>query len=190
MTAGRAGLMCAVMLSVASCSEASISPGTSSTKLSGRTGTDSGVSTTGAEATASVTAQPLGTFSWMVQERAPLGGAGEIATSEGRRAYLDAVAGVLGDEGPFVDPDTWPGHVAAARRALEEQSTLTVLRLEVSELVEIAGGEHSAYLATTAGLSPPLLLPEVTTEHGVSRVVVTEGGGADLAEQTVYARPG
>ncbi|WP_256838931.1 S41 family peptidase [Ornithinimicrobium faecis] len=118
-----------------------------------------------------------------------------MATAEGRTAYLDAVSIWLEQEGLFVDPATWPDHVEAAHGALEVQNLLAVLRSEVSQLVEVAGGRHSAYLSATAtatgtGLDPPFEVPTVSTQSGVSWMVLPEGGGRDLETYTTYARAG
>lgn len=43
---------------------------------------------------------------------------------KGARAYLDAVASVVQEEGLCVDPSTWPEHLQSARLALDEQMSL------------------------------------------------------------------
>ncbi|WP_162802891.1 S41 family peptidase [Ornithinimicrobium avium] len=137
------------------------------------------------------TTAPAGTFSVSVHAPKALEGTGDVTTADGRREYLETVAGWLGSNGLLVDLSSWAQDVDAAQRALSERNTLTVLRAEVAGLVSTAGGRHSHYLAPgDSGFTPAFRLPTVTTGHGISRVVLPEGGGADVEAYTRYARAG
>lgn len=186
----RAAVFCTALFLLVSCSQVSGTSDGTSSSLTASVGPGPDSSAASALPAVSGTDQPAG-FSLLNSDREPLEGTGDVVTTEGRTVYLDAVTGWLEQEGLFVDPATWLNHVEAANRALERQNVLVVLRSEVSQLVEVAGGQHSAYLsATGAGFDPPFEVPTVSTQDGVSLMVLPEGGGRDLATYTTYAHAG
>lgn len=186
-----AGIACVAALVLSACAPQGSSPDSSLSTLSPSDGDDASASTERRPTGIAATTAPAGTFLVSVDAPKPLEGTGDVTTADGRKEYLETVAGWLGSNGLFVDLSSWAQSVEAAQRALSQDNTRTVLRAEMAALVSAAGGRHSHYLTPgDPGFNPPFRLPTVTTGNGISRVVLPEGGGADLEAYTRYARAG